>query len=236
MIFKFKQFNVKQSASAMKVGTDSVLLGSLLEANNPQTILDIGTGTGLLTLMMAQRFAQSKIDAVEIDEQAFEEAMFNIDESKWSNRIQIHHQPLQEFVLLKKKHDLIVSNPPYYKAESNYKITAAQRSKARQTETLSFDDLLNGMSHLLTDEGICWVVLPTQESELLIAKAQTVGLYLNSQILIHSKLSKAHNRIVFGLSKTKKKIQQSTFVIYEEDGKYTSQYTEATMPFLLWKD
>jgi tRNA1Val (adenine37-N6)-methyltransferase len=190
----------------------------------------------LLTLMIAQRFGQSKIDAVEIDEQAFDEAVFNINESEWSDRIQIHHQSLQEFVSLNKKYDLIVSNPPYYKTESSYKITGAQRSKARQTETLSFGDLLNGIYHLLTDEGICWIVLPAQESETLIAKARTVELYLNSQILIHSKLSKAYNRVIFSLSKNEKNIEQSTFLIYDEDGKYTSQYTEVTMPFLLWKD
>lgn len=232
--FTFKQFTVKQSASAMKVGTDSVLLGSLLDANNPHTILDIGTGTGLLALMMAQRFAASTIDAIEIDEETFEEAYFNSAESKWNNRIHVHHQSLQDFGLRHKKYDLIVSNPPYYKAESNYKIIQEQRSKARQTETLSFDELVKGVMYLLTDEGVCWMVLPTVESELFIAIAKEAGLHVNSRVLVYSKLSKPFNRVVFSLKKAPSAIHQHTMVVYEETGEYTQQYFEATQDFLLW--
>ena len=236
MIFKFKQFNIKQSDSAMKVGTDSVLLGSLLEANNPVAILDIGTGTGLLALMMAQHFEQSKIDAIEIDELTFTEAKYNAAESKWNNRVTVHHQSLQEFVKLGNKYDLIITNPPYYRAESNYKITEAQRSKARQTKTLSFEELVKGIGRILADDGICWMVLPTPESEMLLTKALDIGLHLNHQIFVHSKLSKEYNRVIFSLSKMQKEIKRSTFVIYDKEGKYTKEYTDATMPFLLWKD
>lgn len=219
----------------MKVGTDSVLLGSLLEAEDPQHILDIGTGTGLLALMLAQRFEQSIIDAVEIDNGAVAEALFNVRESKWNDRITVHHQSLQVFESESKKYDLIVSNPPYYKSENNYKIDTEQRSKARQTETLSFDDLVKAVAHLLTDQGICWMVLPAIESELLFTKAREAGLYPNHQIFVHAKLSKAFNRVIFSLTKAKGELQKSTFVIYQEDGTYTQQYTKATMPFLLWE-
>lgn len=219
----------------MKVGTDSVLLGSLLETNPPQQILDIGTGTGLLALMMAQRFATATIDAIEIDTATANEAQFNFNKSKWHKRIFVHNKALQLFTEHAKKYDLIVSNPPYYPAEDHYKIDEQQRSQARQTQSLSFDDLLAGVNRLLGEEGICWMVLPTQEAEVLITKAITNGLFVSKQILIHSKLSKPYNRVVFSLNKKVTEMDQTTFVIYEEDGSYTQQYKETTMPFLLWR-
>lgn len=233
-VFQFKQFTVRQSDSAMKVGTDSVLLGSLLDADAPRRILDVGAGTGLLALMMAQRFASATIDAIEIDTAAANEAQFNINNSKWHNRVFLHNQAFQLFANRTEKYDLIVSNPPYYTIEDHYKIDEHQRSKARQTQTLSFDDLIAGIKLLLTDDGCCWMVLPTQESEMLITKATAAGLYVNKQILLFSKLSKVYNRVVFSLSKKATGMEQSTFVIYEDNGTYTEQYREVTMPFLLW--
>lgn len=218
----------------MKVGTDSVLLGSLLEAELPQRILDIGAGTGLLALMMAQRFVSATIDAIEIDTAAANEAQFNFNKSKWHNRIFLHNESFQDFAEQAGKYDLIVSNPPYYTIEDHYKIDEHQRSKARQTQTLSFDDLIAGIKLLLADDGFCWMVLPTQESEIVITKAIAMGLHVNRQILLHSKQSKVYNRVVFSLSKKATDTVQTTFVIYEENGIYTEQYKEVTMPFLLW--
>jgi tRNA1Val (adenine37-N6)-methyltransferase len=232
--FQFKQFTIKQADSAMKVGTDSVLLGSLLEADSPHRILDIGTGTGLLALMMAQRFGAATIDAIEIDTAAANEAQFNINKSKWHQRIFVHNKTFQVFAEQAGVYDLIISNPPYYPAADHYKIEEHQRSNARQTQSLSFDDLVSGVNRLLSDDGICWMVLPTQEAEILITKAIANGLYLNRQILVHSKLSKAYNRVIFSLSKKAAHMAQSTFVIYEEEGGYTQLYKQTTMPFLLW--
>lgn len=232
--FQFKQFTVKQADSAMKVGTDSVLLGSLLEVDSPQRILDIGTGTGLLTLMMAQRFGTATIDAIEIDTAAANEAQFNINKSKWHKRIFVHNKAFQVFAEHAETYDLIVCNPPYYPAEDHYKIAEHQRSNARQTQSLSFDDLVSGVKQLLSDDGICWMVLPTQEAEIVITKAIANGLSLCRKILIHSKLSKPYNRVIFGLSKKATNMDHSTFVIYEENGGYTRLYKEVTLPFLLW--
>lgn len=233
-IFRFKQFIVSQSHAAMKVGTDSVLLGSLLEADSPQRILDIGTGTGLLALMMAQRFPSATIDAVEIDADAVKDAVFNFAQSPWSDRLVLYHQPFQDRVPQSELYDLIVSNPPYYEVENQYKILANQRAQARHTQDLSFETLLEGIKTLLSENGCCWMVLPKQESEILIEKAQQKGLYLNKLVSIFPKQSKPCNRVVFMLSKKQQPVHTSDLYIYEETGEYTNEYFRYTEPFLLW--
>jgi tRNA1Val (adenine37-N6)-methyltransferase len=234
-VFTFKQFDVKQSDAAMKVGTDSVLLGSLLVSNSPQNILDIGTGTGLLALMMAQRFAQAQIDAVEIEEDAFQEAKYNFSMSKWKERLHIMNQSFQAFCKVSQKYDLIVSNPPYYESENHFSIPIEQRSKARHNGALSFEDLLNGINQLLSNKGLCWMILPVKEFDLVKQKALANGLAVVHQIFIHPKVGKDFNRIVFCLSKLEVALKQQQFFIYDEKGVYTKQYKELTMPFLLWK-
>lgn len=235
-VFQFKQFAIKQSHSAMKVGTDSVLLGCMLEAEIPQRILDIGTGTGLLALMMAQRFQSALIDAIEIDENAAEEARFNCKQSNWSNRLTVTNIAFQDWAANGVLYDLIVSNPPYYETENHFTIEAGQRLQARQTISLSFDMLLNGIVKVLSDTGCCWMVLPKNESEIVADKAKEVGLFVTKRIGIHSKKSKPENRVVFQLSKQANTMEESDFTIYEEAGGYTNEYFTVTRAFLLWKD
>ncbi|MES2779088.1 MAG: methyltransferase [Bacteroidota bacterium] len=234
-VFKFKEFDIVQQHSAMKVGTDSVLLGSLLKAASPNKVLDIGTGTGLLALMMAQRFVDALIDAVEIDDQAFEEAAQNITQSKWNTRIKVFHQSLQNFTNQSTgEYDVIVSNPPYYEVEKHYSIGAKNRSHARHTATLSFDELLQNIQQLLTIEGKCWMVLPKTEGALVISKAVMLGLFCVYQIDVYPNTSKPCNRVIFCLSKTQHKTEKDSFFIKDEQGQYSQQYKEVTMSFLLW--
>lgn len=232
-VFQFKQFNVQQKHSAMKVGTDSVLLGCFANAQNPQRVLDIGTGSGLLALMMAQRFEDAMIDAVEIDESAAKEAHLNFIESKWQKRLQSHHISLQEFnpdyVF-----DCIVSNPPYFESEHNTSISKLQRATARQTQSLSFQDLLLNVNRLLTPDGTCWLILPTKEATILKSLAMQYELYCVEEINIIPKETKPANRLVFALSKTYKEIKSRSFTIYDSNGNYTQAYYETTLPFLLW--
>jgi tRNA1Val (adenine37-N6)-methyltransferase len=235
-VFRFKQFEVKQSDSAMKVGTDSVLLGCLAEQAGTSAILDIGTGTGLLCLMMTQRFPHAIIDAVEIDASAYEEAKLNAEQSPWNDRITIHHQSFQDFEnAAAKKYDLIISNPPYYKASGNIKIADVSRSNARHDGELPFEALLKGCSSLLQNEGSCWFVLPIQEAEWLVAACSTCGLYLNQRISIFPKRSKEANRVVLALGKTQQPLIEKRITIYNEDGSYTQEYFELTQEFLLWE-
>lgn len=234
-VFRFKQFAVKQTDSAMKVGTDSVLLGSLVKAKYPKRILDMGTGTALLALMMAQRFNEALIDAVEIEEKAFAEATYNATQSVFANRIKVVHQSVQEFAqTTDEKYDLIVSNPPYYEAENSFGIQVQNRSHARHTVSLSFDALLESISKLLSEKGMCWMVLPTMEAERVMAKVAQSGLYCTHQIAVHPNPSKAFNRIIFCLTKTGSDPIRETFMIKNEQGVYTDSYREVTWPFLLW--
>lgn len=234
-VFRFKQFEVKQSDSAMKVGTDSVLLGSLLQAHYPQRILDIGTGTGLLALMMAQRFDEALIDAVEIEEMAFAEATQNAVQSIFSNRIKIVHQSLQEYSHSNRDtYDLIVSNPPYYEVENSFGIEAKSRSHARHTTTLSFDELLEAILKLLSEKGWCWMILPKQEAERVIEKGVALGLTCCHEIHIFPTPSKSFNRIIFCLTKGHSENIIHSFYIKDEHGQYSQSYKEVTLPFLLW--
>ncbi len=234
-VFRFKQFEVVQQDSAMKVGTDSVLLGSLLKASNPQRILDIGTGTGLLALMMAQRFPEALIDAVEIEERAFAEARFNADQSSFANRVNVYHQSIQDFACAAQDfYDLIVSNPPYYEAENSFSIQVENRSHARHTVSLSFDALLESITKLLSEKGSCWMILPSMEAERVITKAEQSGLYCTHHVAVHPNPNKASNRTIFCLTKTRAEYIRETLIIKNEQGVYTESYREITLPFLLW--
>lgn len=235
-VFRFRQFEVRQSQSAMKVGTDSVLLGCLAQQPGASAILDIGTGTGLLSLMMAQRFPQASVDAVEVDALAYEEAALNAGQSPWAHRIHVHHQTFQDFVAQTNTlYDLIISNPPYYKAAGNVKIEDRQRSNARHDGELSFEDLLKGCAALLSDKGSCWLILPKQESELLLALINGYGLHLHRGISISPKHSKEANRIILCLGKTQQQPTEQSLTIYNEEGSHTKDYFELTREFLLWE-
>lgn len=234
-VFRFKQFEVKQSESAMKVGTDSVLLGSLVKAYYPKRILDMGTGTGLLALMMAQRFEEAVIDAVEIEEKAFAEATYNATQSVFANRIKVVHQSVQEFAqTTDEKYDLIVSNPPYYEVENSFGIETKSRSHARHTTALSFDELLQSILKLLSEKGSCWMILPKQEAERIIQKSVALGLMCCYEIHIFPTINKPSNRIIFCLTRLHSEKIIESFYIQDKYGQYSQSYKEVTLPFLLW--
>jgi tRNA1Val (adenine37-N6)-methyltransferase len=232
-IFQLKQFIIVQEKSAMKVGTDSLLLGSFAEINGAASILDIGTGTGILALMMAQK-SSAKIDAVEIDESAFEESSLNFKASKWSTKIKVFHTPIQQFEI-KTSYDMIISNPPFYVEENNIKIKNSTRAKARQDKDLTFESLCDEVMKRLTDDGKFWLILPTDEAEDFLIIAQKAKLHLQGEILIKPKPSKPINRIVMCLGKAKTKAISSIFTIYDDAGTSTEEYYELTKDFLLWK-
>jgi tRNA1Val (adenine37-N6)-methyltransferase len=235
-IFTFKQFKVNQSQSAMKVGTDSLLLGCLLQADYPKRILDIGTGTGLLALMMAQRFVGAQIDAVEIDTAAANEARSNFTESKWSNRLQINPISFQQFVKSSPQlYQLIVSNPPYYKSSQHITIPDTQRANARYDVELTITDFLKGVYDVLTQDGSCWIVLPKYEGELCLEMLSNFGFYPTTNILIAPIVGKKINRMIICFGKVKPKVlNRIQFTIYEKDSLYTAEYRKVTDPFLLW--
>lgn len=172
MSFQFKEFSIKQDKTAMKIGTDGVLLGAWTSIkNNPYSILDIGTGTGLIALQLAQRSDAETIDAVEIEENAYEQAFGNFENSSWSDRLFCYHASLTEFIdEVDEKYDLIISNPPFY--NDKYETDKEARNVARFTTSLSFDELLYSVSKLLNTEGVFSVIIPFKEEEKFIALAE----------------------------------------------------------------
>ena len=170
--FQFKQFSIAQDRCAMKVGTDSVLLGawSNLDAA-PKTILDIGAGTGILALIMAQRSAAELIDAIEIDADAYEQCVHNFENSDWGDRLFCYHASLEEFVdEIEDTYDLIISNPPFY--TDDFKSGNKARDKARFEEALPFKVLLSSASKLLSSTGQLNVIIPFSEEERFISIAK----------------------------------------------------------------
>jgi tRNA1Val (adenine37-N6)-methyltransferase len=233
--FTFKQFTIKQQKSAMKIGTDSVLLGCLAEVEHAQKILDIGTGTGILALMCAQR-SEAKIDAVEIDEQATLEAEFNFNNSKWINRLNVHHQSLQNFTsTCPHLFDVIISNPPYFVKNNNFYIINEQRSKARHDADLPLNDLAKYAYQLLKDEGHFWLILPTQEAQLFSNYALEAGLFLKQQTVLFPKVNKASNRVIQQWCKYETTAVNNSFVIYETNGEPTMAYKKIAQEFYIGK-
>lgn len=177
-MFQFKQFTIQQDQCAMKVGTDGVLLGAWCPVgHNPYTILDIGAGTGLLALMLAQRSNAVQIDALEIDGNAYEQCVDNFEHSPWNDRLFCYHASLDDFMdeLQDETYDLIVSNPPFY-AEDVSSGDAA-RDQARQMQSLPLEDLCEAASVLLSDEGVFSVIIPHKEEARFLALAAENGLY-----------------------------------------------------------
>lgn len=233
-IFRFKQFELQQRDAAMKVGTDSVLLGCLTPHRSPARILDIGTGTGLLALMMAQRFADARIDAVELDRMAAAEARGNMENAPWSDRLQLFEGSIADFVS-EEPYDLIISNPPYFSAGNQTPIDDPQRSKARHNDTLPPDMFMQHVSALLHATGICSLILPVFETEVWLEAMQPYGLYLQQQVQLIPKEGKSANRIISVIGKQQVEPTVSTFMIYRANGTYSLPYVEATFPFLLWE-
>ncbi|MBQ0909136.1 methyltransferase [Flavobacterium sp. F-328] len=175
--FQFKQFTVEQDRCAMKIGTDGVLLGAWTPiTNNPFSILDIGAGTGIIALMLAQRSNAEQIDALEIDEDAYEQATDNFENSSWSDRLFCYHAGLDEFVEEPEdEYDIIVSNPPFY--TEDYKTENEQRDLARFADAMPFDELIEAADLLLSENGIFSVIIPYKEEGNFIALANEYQLY-----------------------------------------------------------
>lgn len=175
--FQFKQFAVNQDRCAMKIGTDGVLLGAWVPIDNrPNSILDIGTGTGIIALMLAQRSEAGQIDALEIDENAYEQAVDNFESSPWSDRLFCFHAGLDEFVEEPEdEYDLIVSNPPFY--TEDYFSNNEQRDLARFVDAMPFEDLIEAADLLLSENGIFSVIIPFKEEASFIALAEKYELY-----------------------------------------------------------
>jgi tRNA1Val (adenine37-N6)-methyltransferase len=229
--FVFKEFEVKQSNCAMKVGTDAVLLGSWCQLPQTGNILDIGTGTGIIAMMAAQR-SPTFIDAIEIDKDAYLEAVENCKKSKWGVRIEVYHISFQKFVpATSKKYDAILSNPPYF--SNSVQAASESRTLARHTNNLNFEELVDGVVSLLDPDGTFSTILPLKEAEYLTSIAKRYGLYANRITSVKTTCSKPAKRVLmqFGFDKTT--ALEESLIIENEDHSYSIAYKNLTRNFYL---
>lgn len=229
-IFRFKQFEVDQTGCAMKVNTDGVLLGALTESSNPQRILDIGTGTGVIALMLAQRFPQAFVDAVEIDELAAKTAILNAEKSIFADRVRVKHSAYQDFEP-NRSYDLIVSNPPFF--VNDLRSDEHRKGLARHADTDFFEMMVEKSARLLNKNGQFWLVLPLKQADQVIALAAEFGLSLCHRINLHSDKTKPAFRQVIGLSEESLPLIERNFYIYESLNQNTEAYKLLLKDFFL---
>ena len=232
-IFRFKEFEIQQDKTAMKVGTDGVLLGAWTEIKEDvRSVLDIGTGTGLIALQIAQRSDCEIIDALEIEPNAYEQAVTNFENSDWGDRLFCYHASLQEFTEeIEDTYDLIISNPPFY--NSTFKELEQNRALARHTQNLTFDELLQGTSKLLSESGSCAFIIPYQEEEKFLEIAQKNNLFPNRITRVKGNVNTSIKRSLLQLSfvKTTPKIEELSIEI--ERHQYTQTYIQLVQDFYL---
>jgi tRNA1Val (adenine37-N6)-methyltransferase len=231
-LFKFKQFDVDQQHCAMKVNTDGVLLGALAQAHSPKQILDIGTGTGVIALMLAQRFPEAEIDGVELDKLAATTAAVNFQASPFANRLKSFPLDIAHYFMVfpEKKFDLIVSNPPYFL--DDLKSTDKNKELARHTDADFFQNLCFSISQFLAKNGHFWVILPQKSMKIVKNEAKTQNL--SCQKIIHIKSfeqAEAHREIAcFGFEKVA--LSEENIVIYAAEKVYTPEYQLLLKDFL----
>lgn len=231
--FTFKQFHIDHSRCAMKVGTDGTLLGAWAALPpHAKKILDIGTGSGLIAIMAAQRHPIAKITAIDIDKDCVMQATENAVASPWAERIEVIESPLQEYSP-EEKFDVIISNPPYF-ADSMHS-PDKQRTTARHTASLSFKELTDGVLRLLADDGLFAVILPTAESELLLS-ASRGRLFTWRRCEVWSTPESGARRIILELKREPPKdLAQKEKIIIEQGGRhvYSEEYKALTADFYL---
>lgn len=229
--FNFKKFTINQDRASFKVGTDGVILGAYADVSDKKRILDIGCGTGLISIMLAQK-SQAEIVSIEPDEESFNQACENVRSCSWSSRITVLKTDLQSFKPLTEQFDLIVSNPPYF--TDSLKNPDPRKSSARHNDSLTSKELLTEVAGLLESDGCFQVILPYIEGNILIAEAQEFGLYCNSILKIRPLPTSEIRRMIITFSRERKPVTEKFLTI--EHGKrheFTEEYINLTKDFYL---
>ncbi len=231
--FQFKQFRIVQERSAMKVGVDGVLLGAWADVSAAKRILDVGTGTGLIALMMAQKSPLAKIEAVEIDREAFREAQFNVVQSPWKDRVQLECVSFQDFAeRTEQRYDVIISNPPFF--ANGVKAPVENRAQARHAESLPLEVLISGAANLLNENGKIALVLPIGSLQELEKLLEEQHLFLSRLCRVKSNPVKPVFRILVEIARSECVFQEEELMIeFEQHHNYTPQYRELTKDFYL---
>lgn len=230
-MFQFKQFTVDQTGCAMKINTDGVLLGAFAQMDGAQTILDIGTGTGVIALMLAQQFNDAQIDAIELDAMAAATAGQNFANSPFKNKPRIYPGSFQQYFETHpdSRYDLIVSNPPFY--INSLAASAKQTNLAKHADAYFFDDLIKSIAEHLTASGQCWLILPPDTAQLVKRLASQHSLHLQKTIAIHSFAHTGAHREILILSPLQTKKADERFIIYSDVKVYSDEYRERLRGF-----
>ena len=224
--FSFKQFNIKQDRCAMKVGTDGVLLGAWAEGG--RRILDIGTGTGLVALMMAQRYADAEVTGIEIDDEAAAQAKENATSSPFTERVCIHNVSLQDFNA-GTTYDAITCNPPFY--DNSLLCPDDCRTTARHTTSLSYHTLIEHCADLLSDDGTLSIILPAEYLSKIESECAYASLFIRNKLFIRTTEKKAPKRVMLAIGKRRTDNTTCETAILTKDGKRSEWYAQLTNDF-----
>lgn len=228
--FNFKHFTIKQSDCAMKVGTDGVLLGAWVNVIENGKILDVGTGTGLLALMLAQRTVYNAIDAVEIDSKSLEQATFNVLKSEWTNRISVYNVDFFDFNP-SYKYNLIVCNPPFYK--NSFPALSNERAIARQQICFSIEKFISKAASMLETNGTLSFILPADDNNLIDKYLANNDLFLNRICFVQPTPNKPAHRILVEVSLEKRHLIRENIIIEYARHSYSDDFLNLTSPFYL---
>ncbi len=226
--FRFKKFSITNQTEGLKVTTDACVLGAISETENPNTILDIGTGTGLIALMLAQKYPNSKIKAVEIQKTIFHQAKSNVSESIYHKQIEVLHGDIKNLAF-EHQFDLIVCNPPYFKNHLAAKNQAKQI--ALHNDFLSFEDLYFAALKHLENDGLFYVIYPL--SEFLKFKNIAHNLYLQTEVIIYNKPNQIHRVVGFFSKNSNVKCFQKSMLLHTSDNTRTKEFAELMFDYYL---
>jgi tRNA1Val (adenine37-N6)-methyltransferase len=231
--FRFKQFTIIQERAAMKVGTDGVLLGAWTKVPQTGKILDIGTGTGVIALMLAQRSADTLVTGIEYEMEATREATENARNSPWCTRLSMLHISFQDYHKnCSQKFNLIVSNPPFF--INSRKSKTGNLSIAKHNYLLSYDELAEGVAHLLSEDGMFTVIIPAISATLFQKTAEKQGLFKTRETIVRPNNLKVPHRYLLEFSKFRLPVESGHLNIHNDDGQdYTEDYKEITRDFYL---
>lgn len=240
--FRFKEFSLKQSKASFKVGTDSILLGSWVNKNlkNINQVLDIGTGTGILALMLAQKFPEARIDAIDLLPEHHEIADFNFSNSPWNSRLKSLNTSLQNFKP-KKKYNLIICNPPYFKNSLTNPSISKTIARHSFSDSLSMDELLTASVNLLTEEGYLYFCLPFIHKDEIEELCKQLPLNINKTTIVKAKLDKPPYLMLYQLGMNyptpkgskEESTKEKELIIQNASGSYTNEFIELTKAYYL---
>ncbi|MCB0790472.1 MAG: methyltransferase [Flavobacteriales bacterium] len=229
--FDLRAFSVRHDKSTMKVGTDALLLGAWADLEGARRILDVGTGSGLLALMAAQRAPEAWIDAVEIDEASTEQAGRNAALSPWADRVRVHHMDVRR-LHASEPFDRIISNPPFHAPQSLS--PEVRRSVTRHGSDLTFAELLRVVVRCLSDNGRCALILPAQREKELLDLAERQGLALHRRCQVHYVAGRPARRVLVELGRDRAGLDDGGIIVMEgPDGPYSEAYLELLQEFLI---